>query len=184
MNQLVPPALSTCDKNDGVSVHVEENSLNSTSLANDFYDLNALNARISTAKQTGKLIGPDETAELYLDIKNLNQVLRNKKVNDIFVFHVNAVSWVANFASFTSLFDRMMHPPDIICITETRLQDKKFDWQKRFIGIRHYEPIRYDNSPSDAGGVAVYMREGIFHSFKVKKSLRLDSQNVNPSFSK
>ena len=104
------------------------------------------------------LIGPAETEDLYLDIENLNPVLTRKKSTDIFIVHVNARSWVKNFDSFTSLFDRMAHPPEILCITETRLKDSKLDWQKNVTKIRNYDPIKYDNSPTDAGaGVLQFM---------------------------
>ena len=137
------------------------------------FDLDALNARISSANQKNIVIGPSETADLYLSLDNLNAVLRKKSANDIFVIHYNAVSWVKNFDSLISLFDRMTHQPDIICVSETRLKDSKINWQINLIDIENYD-LKYDNSPSDAGGVAVYIKKGIFKSTVVKKNLRLN----------
>ena len=76
------------------------------------------------ANQDNALVGSAETTDLYLSINNLNSVLQNKTDKDIFAIHFNAVSWVKNFDSFVSLFDRMIHLPDI-CVTETRFHDDK-----------------------------------------------------------
>ena len=118
-------------------------------------------------------LGPAEPTDEYLSISNLNSVLQNKTDKDIFAIHFNAVSWVKNFDSFVSLFDRMIHLPDIICVTETRFHDDKIEWQKNLVAIENYE-LNYDNSPSDAGGVAVYLKNGTFKNAKVMKNLRLN----------
>lgn len=132
-----------------------------TSAQSHCLNLDTLNDKISVATQNNVLIGPAETADLYLSINNLNAVLQNKTAKDIFVIHFNAVSWVKNFDSFMSLFDRMNHCPDVICVTETRLKDSKIHWQKNLVAIENYD-LKYDNSPSDAGGVAVYLKNGAF----------------------
>ena len=135
--------------------------------------MDALNAQIFSANQKNIVIGPSETADLYMNLDNLNAVLQTKSAHDLFVIHFNAVSWVKNFDSFTSLFDRMTRHPDIICVTETRLKDGKISWQKNLVHIDNYD-LKYDNSPTDAGGVAIYIKKGIFKSSVVKKNLRLN----------
>ena len=137
------------------------------------FDLDALNDKIVTANQNHVLVGPTETADLYLSMDNLNSVLREKSNKDIFIVHFNAVSWVKNFDSFMSLFDQMNHSPDLICVSETRLKDGKVNWQKNLVSIDGFD-IKYDNSPSDAGGVAIYIKTGVFKRVTVKKDLRLN----------
>ena len=150
----------------GQLVHDSRNQVNS-------FDIDALNDKITTANQNNVLIGPTETADLYISMDNLNSVLRGKLDKDIFIVHFNAVSWVKNFDSFMSLFDQMNHSPDLICVSETKLKDGKINWQKNLVSIDGFE-LKYDNSPSDAGGVAIYIKNNVFKSVTVKKDLRLN----------
>ena len=83
------------------------------------FDIDALNDKIDAANKNKIVIGPSETADLYLSIENLNSVLRKKSEKDIFIVHFNARSWVKHFDTFKSLFDRMTHVPDIVCVSET-----------------------------------------------------------------
>ena len=65
----------------------------------------------------------------------------------------------------------MTHCPDIICVSETKLKDGKINWQKNLVQIENYD-LKYDNSPSDAGGVAVYIKKEIFKRVVVKKKTK------------
>ena len=47
-------------------------------------------------------------------------------------------------------------------MSETRLKDEKLDWQKKLVKLSDYD-LKYDNSPSDAGGVAIYVKYGKFN---------------------
>ena len=61
------------------------------------------------------------------------------------ILHLNIVSLVANFDSVLSLISQTKVSPHFICISETRLKDKKIDWQSALVKIPNYE-LHYDNS--------------------------------------
>ena len=176
-SQKSPPLQNERHEHQNININIsnssdrnaETNRQNDLGDSPEVFDLDALNERIFSANQKKVVIGPTETADLYLSLDNLNAVLGEKAANDIFVIHFNAVSWVKNFDSFTSLFDRMTHCPDIICVSETKLKDGKINWQKNLVQIENYD-LKYDNSPSDAGGVAVYIKKEIFKRVVVKKN--------------
>ena len=92
------------------------------------YDFESLRARTHVANQNNIKISPVETADLYLDLVDINCMLRNENEKDLFMIHFNAVSWVHNFDSYKALIDRMKCKPEVICVSETRLKDEKIDW--------------------------------------------------------
>ena len=57
---------------------------------------------------------------------------------------------------------------------------KKNDYELKFIGLDNHN-LTYDNSPTNAGGVAVYVRNDIF-DFKVKTDLRLKVDDCESVF--
>ena len=155
--------------------------INDEVVQSNTYDFQSLQDRITVASQNKLIMGPTETADLYLSIDDLNCVLKSKKQDDIYMIHVNAVSWVKNFDSFIAFFENMKHFPDVICVSETRIMDKKIDWQLLCVQIANYE-LNYDNSPSDAGGVAIYVKKGKFDNYTVKKDLRLNVADCESIF--
>ena len=72
------------------------------------------------------------------------------------------------------MISRTKVKPDVICVSESKLQDKKIEWQKKLVNIPNYKLV-YDNSKTNAGGVAVYINEAI-KNFKVmsEHKLKLD----------
>ena len=66
------------------------------------------------------------------------------------------------------------HPSS--CLTESRLTDKKIDWQLKLVQIEGYfiPDLTYDNSPTNAGGVVVYFHDSLRQHIKHKPALRLD----------
>ena len=122
----------------------------------------------------------NETLLSYYNIQDVNTLLQSKTNKDLFIVHLNASSLPLHFDSISSLFmDKMKCHPDIICITESRLQDKKIDYQLNFVGLPHYK-LRYDNSPTRAGGVAVYVKDTL--NFEVKSDLRLNVADCESLF--
>ena len=55
--------------------------------------------------------------------------------------------------------------PDIICVSESKLKDDKIEWQSKMVDIPNYKLI-YDNSKTDAGGVAIYINDAIVKNIK------------------
>ena len=96
------------------------------------------------------------------------------------ILHMNIVSLVANFDSVLSLISQTKVSPHFICISETRLKDKKIDWQSTLVKIPSYE-LHYDNSKTSAGGVAIYVHESITN-FKIKSEMKIDVPDCESLF--
>ena len=121
------------------------------------------------------------SSHLYYSVEDLNSMLQSKLPGDLFTIHINASSLPKHFDTISSLcIDKFNRHPDIICITESRLKDKKIDDQLKFIGLDDYKLI-YDNSPTNAGGVAVYVKKNIF-DLQVKSDLRVKVKDCESVF--
>ena len=107
----------------------------------------------------------------YHSICDLNEKLKSKSNADFFVVHYNIVSLIPHKDSISSMISKMHVKPDAICISESRLMDKKIKWQSMLVEIPGYD-LKYDNSTS-AGGVAIYVNNMI-KNFKVLTELKLD----------
>ena len=115
----------------------------------------------------------------YQNLNELNNNLKSKGEGDVFVLHINARSLVKNFDEIESLILKTNTPPDVICISETRFKDKKIDWQSQLADLSEYK-LAYDNSPTNAGGVAIYIKNML--NFKVKHDLRLEDPHCESHF--
>ena len=78
-------------------------------------------------------------------------ILNNSEQN-IIIFHANIRSLQKNFQSLLDLINTFTKYPDIICITETRLRGSPL----MNVTLPNYE-LLYSNSPTNAGGVAMYI---------------------------
>ena len=107
----------------------------------------------------------------YLDVSDLNSILKTKTIGDIFIAHINSVSLQAHFDSISSLIDKLEKRPEVICFSETRLKDEKTDYQLNFVDLPSYKLV-YDNSSTSAGGVAIYVKTDVFE-YKVRSDFRL-----------
>ena len=63
----------------------------------------------------------------YQNLSILNSQLKSKEVGDLFILHLNIVSLVANFDEIKSFLSKTEIAPDFICISESRLKDKKIE---------------------------------------------------------
>ena len=117
------------------------------------------------------------TPKSYESFSELETKMKNKGKGDFLAIHINAVSLMSHFDSIEAILDKLR--PDALCISETRLKDKKLDYQLKFVSHKEYNLV-YDNSPLSAGGVAIYIR----HKFKhiIKKDLRLNVQDCESIF--
>ena len=79
---------------------------------------------------------------------------------------------MANIDAIKALISNTHSYPDFICITESRLHDKKIEWQKPLVKLPNYK-LKYDNSQTSAGGVAIYVHDSI-KNFEVKSEMKLD----------
>ena len=114
----------------------------------------------------------------YQNLKILNSALTSE--DDLLILHMNIVSLVANFDSVKSLISQAKVTPHFICVTETRLKDKKIDWQSALVNLPDYE-LHYDNSKTSAGGVAIYVHESICN-FEIKSEMKIDVSDCESLF--
>ena len=116
----------------------------------------------------------------YLDVSDLNSILKTKTIGDIFIAHINSVSLQAHFDSISSLIDKLEKRPEVICFSETRLKDEKTDYQLNFVDLPSYKLV-YDNSSTSAGGVAIYVKTDVFE-YKVRSDFRLKVEDCESVF--
>ena len=113
-------------------------------------------------------------------LEKLNAILKQKGKGDLFVMHINAVSLVKYFDEIESLISaKTLASPDILCISETRFKDEKIDFQTQLTALPEYSCI-YDNSPTNTGGVAIYIKNTI--KYFVKREFRLDVPDCESLF--
>ena len=116
----------------------------------------------------------------YHSINHLNEKLNLESKGDLFVLHFNIVSLVLHKDAIASMISKTKVKPDVICVSESRLQDKKIEWQEKLVHIPNYKLV-YDNSETNAGGVAVYINEAI-KNFKVISELKLKLDDCESIF--
>ena len=85
----------------------------------------------------------------YYNLETLNDELRTKTEQDLFLFHVNIRSVIKNENELIENISAMRFPPEIIAVTETKLQASRLFHSK----LKGYICIRAD-SLTCAGGVA------------------------------
>ena len=88
----------------------------------------------------------NETKLNYCDFSPL-QVFK-KRDHELLVLHVNIRFLLKNFDDLCQLICQFKHPPDIICLSETRLKDQV----PINVNINEYNFVNA-NSPTNAGGV-------------------------------
>ena len=118
-------------------------------------------------------------SDAYQSLSNLQNILKTKEKGDLFVMHLNASSVPKHFDRIESLINKTN--PDVLCITETRFNNKKIDYQIAMAAHPNYV-LKYDNAPtkSGVGGVAIYIRSCF--GFSVKRELRLEVSKCESIF--
>ena len=107
-------------------------------------------------------------SDAYQSLSNLQNILKTKERGDLFVMHLYASSVPKHFDRIESLINKTN--PDVLCITETRFNNKKIDYQSAMAAHPNYV-LKYDNAPtkSGVGGVAIYIRSCFFWLFSQKR---------------
>ena len=128
----------------------------------------------------------------YFTIDDLN--LEIKKTSDeIILIHINANSLCKHRNEIVDMLAELSKNPAIIFISETRIQDKKEEFQLPKIQIKGYT-FALKNSPTEAGGTAIYVSDSL--QYIERKDIKFDfpdceacfieivcaHENVNPIF--
>ena len=101
----------------------------------------------------------DKILSEYYNIDEANLELQ-KTPDDILLIHINAVSLIKNYDTIVDTLAEFKPNPSIIFISETRLHDSKIKQQLKQIRIEGYK-VAYNNSPSNAGGTAIYVSDNL-----------------------
>ena len=96
----------------------------------------------------------------YYNIDEINMEIK-KTPEDILLIHVNARSLCKNYDSIVDTLAELKKHPSIIFVTETKLHDSKIDTQKDQIIIEGYSTPLLNNSPTNAGGTAIYVSNNL-----------------------
>ena len=117
----------------------------------------------------------------YYSLDSLNSdVLGGNGKNGFFAIHLNAVSLLSHFDEIKSLISAKTKVyPDVLCISESRLKDSKIEAQLQLVSHPEYNLV-FDNSPTSAGGAAIYVRKN--HSYTVLDELKLKTSDCESIF--
>ena len=102
----------------------------------------------------------------YYNLETLNDELRTKTEQDLFLFHVNIRSVIKNENELIENISAMRFPPEIIAVTETKLQASRLFYSK----LKGYICIRAD-SLTCAGGVAFLIKSTL--NYQIRDDLRI-----------
>ena len=134
----------------------------------------------TTSKHVLNYLSSQSKTDTLDSIEKINQKLNCDSKGDLFVLHLNISSLVLYKDELASMISRMTVPPDVICVSESRLKDDKIDWQLKMVDIPNYY-LKYDNSKTDAGGVAIYISNTI-KNVKIMHDLKLKVDDCESLF--
>jgi len=60
----------------------------------------------------------------YHDLNSFNSIMRNRKPNDICIFHINIRSLRENVDKLSNILSTMQKPPHIVAVSETKINKK------------------------------------------------------------
>ena len=61
----------------------------------------------------------------YHDLNSFNSIMRNRKPNDICIFHINIRSLRKNIDKLSNMLSTMQKPPHIVAVSETKVNIKE-----------------------------------------------------------
>ena len=104
----------------------------------------------------------------YFSLSSLSQLGSKHDKNNFFVLHLNTRSLTKNHDKIEELLNELNFFPEIISISETKLNPQK----TININICNYDFIHND-SPTNAGGVGLYVKNGLKYSMRNDLNLHL-----------
>ena len=87
------------------------------------------------------------------DIETLNSLINQRKKSEITIIHINIRSLTKHKHEIEQLLFSIDNPPDILCLSETKLNNKS---NLQDVGINGYS-LFANNSESNFGGTAIYV---------------------------
>ena len=112
-----------------------------------------------------------------LDVDTFSTLLNSKTEDDILLIHINARSLSKNVESIQEFLDTLDKLPDIICISETKIQNKPNSNVANQLDLNEvyldgYHPLIYNNSETNFGGTGIYILKTF--SFQHRKDLDIN----------
>ena len=106
----------------------------------------------------------------YLDQNQISNAIGKKEdISDLLVYHANVSSLTKNLHRVEELFRDCANMPDILGISETRLKDDTF-----LVALQGYK-FESHHSPTEAGGVGIYIRNHL--QYNVRDDISIDSDH-------
>ena len=105
----------------------------------------------------------------YFSPSNLSSLTANLLKNDLFLIHFNVRSLSKNKTKMHELIDLMVTKPNLIAISETKLNPNSVS----NVNLSNYKFFRND-SPTNAGGVGLYINDAIKCHLRNDLFLNLD----------
>ena len=109
----------------------------------------------------------DISSSFYLTPTNMNEQYQAAK--HFFLLHINTRSLAKNLNQVKDLLISIGKIPDIIAISETKLRNEGFHNVSR----EGFEFVHH-NSPTNAGGVGLYIKQGINFNLITKPNLNIE----------
>ena len=106
------------------------------------------------------------------DVRRLSST--NPETHSFSLVHVNIVSLDKNIDKIRTLLYGLDSNPDIIAVTETRINDENVSYSD--CDLRGYSKFQYDPSPPDGrpGGAGLFIKNGI--DFEIRHDLKLSTE--------
>ena len=125
-----------------------------------------------------------ETKCEYLGIKELNDIFSSN--NDIAIIHANIQSLCKNLNIFEHLLNRLDRKPDVICITETKLNEAIVSDSNNIVGnLPGYDPnsiklsgykFYHTVSTISAGGAGLYVSDMCEYKIRNDLDIKIDGE--------
>ena len=113
----------------------------------------------------------------YYNTTQFADLIKSNKKEDLTLMHFNTRSLIKNKDKIESLLFEISSLPDLIAITETKLNS----FTAHLASIEHYN-FSYVNSMSNAGGVGIYIKKDL--KYNVRTDIKIDYDDCESLFIK
>ena len=99
----------------------------------------------------------------YHDLNSFNSIMRNRKPNDICIFHTNIRSLRKNVDKLSNMLSTMQKPPHVVAVSETKINKKDgLSFPNTITGYN----FLHSDSEKKSGGVGSYIDSSISYQIQ------------------
>lgn len=155
---------ATCQNNLSSSCNIVSTDQNSQLKHNQYNS--------TPSDNTHNIHAHNEYDQLFLDSSNCSRTMSSSNIyhnpnHEVLFIHINIRSLNKNVDKLHNLITNLVSQPDIIAITETKIKNEKLGFN---VDLENYDFIHSD-SPTNAGGVGLYIKKSIKYNLKSEISL-------------